>query len=231
MADVTKAAEGDKKSNSVWSSGQAYVLALICLAVGIAFGYFVRGSRTDAAAPSTAAAPSAQTPPAGSMPQQVTPEQMKHMADEQAKPLLAELAQKPKDTALLAKVGNVYYDGQQYQEAIGYYKRALDVQPANADIRTDMATAYWYLGETDRAIAEFENSLKSNPTHPGTLFNLGVVKWQGKMDVQGAVAAWQKLLDTNPNYPGRAQVETYIARAKQHANIKPGTKTDKPATP
>jgi len=164
----------------------------------------------------------------GRMPQ-LSPEQLKHMAGEQSQPLLAELAQRPKDVSILTKIGNVYYDAQQYGEAIRYYKKVLDLQPANADVRTDMATCYWYLGDADHAIREFEKSLQYNPTHPGTLLNMGVVKWQGKMDVQGAVAAWEKLLDTNPNYPERAQIQELIARAKQHASIKPGTRTDKSA--
>ncbi len=35
---------------------------------------------------------------------------------------------------------------------------------------------------------------------PNTLFNLGIVKWQGKKDGPGAVPAWKKLLETNPAY-------------------------------
>ena len=63
-----------------------------------------------------------------------------------------------------------------------------------------------------------------------TLFNLGIVKWQGKMDVPGAVAVWENLLKTVPDYPERDKVQQYIAEAKKHSNITPGTKTDKPAS-
>ncbi|HEX6907785.1 MAG TPA: tetratricopeptide repeat protein, partial [Terriglobales bacterium] len=77
--------------------------------------------------------------------------------------------------------------------------------------------AYWYSGNADKAIAEFNQALKYNPTHPGTLFNMGVVKWQGKMDPAGAVQAWERLLQTNPNYQQKQQVLDLIAKAKQHA--------------
>jgi hypothetical protein len=50
-----------------------------------------------------------------------------------------------------------------------------------------------------------------------------VVKWQGKMDVNGAVATWKKLLDTNPNYEGKQKVEELIAQAQKHSGVKPGT--------
>jgi cytochrome c-type biogenesis protein CcmH/NrfG len=59
-------------------------------------------------------------------------------------------------------------------------------------------------------------SLSSEPNKPDTLFNLGVVKWQGKKDAPGAIAAWQKLLDTNPGYENKEKVLQLIAQAKGH---------------
>jgi len=55
------------------------------------------------------------------------------------------------------------------------------------------------------------------------LFNLGIVQWQGKMDVDGALSAWQKLLDTNPNYENKAKLLDLMAQVKKHSGIKPGT--------
>ena len=154
---------------------------------------------------------------------QPTPEQMKRMADAQAAPILEKLKSDPNNADLLANIANIYYDTQQYPVAIGYYQRSLKVQPVNAGVRTDMATAYWYVGDADTAITEFNKALSYEPNKSNTLFNLGVVKWQGKMDVNGAVAAWEKLLRTNPNYEGKDQVEQLLAQAKKHSNVKPGT--------
>ena len=85
-----------------------------------------------------------------------------------------------------------------------------------------MATAYWYMGNADSAIEEFNKELTYEPNKPNTLFNLGLVKWQGKMDINGAVADWQKLLDTNPNYEGKDKVEQMIAEAKKHSDSEAG---------
>ena len=87
-----------------------------------------------------------------------------------------------------------------------------------------MATAYWYMGNADTAITEFNKALTYEPNKPNTLFNLGLVKWQGKMDINGAVADWEKLLKANPNYEGKDKVEQMIAEAKKHSSVKPGTK-------
>ncbi len=53
--------------------------------------------------------------------------------------------------------------------------------------------------------------------------NLGIVEWQGKMDIDKAVAPGQKLLDTNPNYEGRDKVLELMAQAKRHSGVKSGT--------
>jgi cytochrome c-type biogenesis protein CcmH/NrfG len=148
---------------------------------------------------------------------------MKRMADKQAEPLLAQLKTDPENPDLLAKIGNIYYDTQQYPTAIDYYQRSLKAKPGDTSVRTDMATAYWYAGNPDTAIVEFKRVLADEPNKPNTLFNLGVVQWQGKMDVKGALATWQKLLDTNPNYEGKEKIVELMAQVKKHANIKPGT--------
>lgn len=228
---MAKSTGSTKTSNATWTSTQAYVLAIICLLVGVAVGYLVKGSAapttTDTTATQIAGAP---VMPPGMGGQQPTTADLKRMADVQAAPLLQRLKSEPSNPQLLAQIGNLYYDAQQYKDAIDYYTRVLAIQPGNPDVRTDMGTAYYYLGDPDRAIQEFQTALKNDPKHGQTLFNLGMVEWQGKGDAQAAVAAWENLLKAVPDYPDKAKVQELITRAKEHAKIPPGTKTDKPAT-
>jgi cytochrome c-type biogenesis protein CcmH/NrfG len=155
-----------------------------------------------------------QLPGIGSQQQQggASPE----MLAQAAQPLLAKLQANPKDFDVLTQLGNMYYDGQAYTQAIDYYNKALAVNPKNPDVITDLGTAYWYTGNADKAIEEFEKSLALRPNHPGTMFNLGIVKWQGKKDPAGAVVVWEQLLKTNPDYAQKDQVQTLIERAKMH---------------
>src|SRR5215471_11580226 len=209
-------------STQQWTSVQAYTLAVICLLVGIAGGWLIRGSQSPAT-PESASASTATAPQDSSAPQTPSPAQMQQMADTQATPIIEKLKSDPNNAELLANAGNVYYDAQQYPTAIDYYQRALKAQPANTGVRTDMATAYWYTGNADAAIAEFKKSLSYEPNKANTLFNLGIVEWQGKMDINAAVATWQKLLSTNPNYEGKDKVLELMAQAQKHSGVKPGT--------
>lgn len=212
-----------------WKTSHVYILAAFCFLLGLPTGYLFHGGSPQSALPAQAASAAQPAPAGGGMNGgNVSPEQLRHMADKTAEPVLAELKSKPNDPALLAKAGDVYYDAQQFPEAVKYYEASLKIDPKNPNIRSDMATAYYYLGDADRALAELNTSLQYRPNHPQTLLNLGLIKWQAKMDINGAVAAWQKLLDTNPNYEQAAQVKQMIAQAQQHSGIKPGTKAKKP---
>jgi cytochrome c-type biogenesis protein CcmH/NrfG len=199
-----------------WTGTQAYILAVFCLVLGVALGYLFRGSASPAS--ETTVAPRANDSAASTSTQaQVTPAQQREMLDQSVAPLLETLKTSPDDVDTIVKVGNLYYDGQQYQEAVKYYRLAAKSQPKNADLLTDLGTSLWYTGDADGAIAEFQKALKYQPDHPGTLFNLGIVRWQGKSDPNGAVEAWEELLQKNPNYPQKQQLQEYIQKAKQHS--------------
>ena len=210
-------------------STASYVIAVICLGLGISIGYLIRGGSTQQPVSAPVATESPAPAAVNATQQQPTPEQMKQMADKQAEPLLAGLKQNPNDPEALYKVGNIYYDTRQFPEAVKYYEESLKLKPDATDVRTDMATAYYFMGDPDHAITEFDEVLKQNPKHANALFNEGMVKWEGKGDITGAIVAWKKLLASNPNYPKREQVENLIAKAEAHTKMAPGTKTNKPA--
>ena len=125
------------------------------------------------------------------------------------------LAGDPKNAAAAMKAGNLLYDAQRYVEAIGFYQQAFALNPSDINVSTDLGTALWYAGRADEALAQYERSLAINATHAQTLFNMGIVRADGKPDYVGAVSAWATLLKTNPDYPAVARVQSLIADARQ----------------
>jgi cytochrome c-type biogenesis protein CcmH/NrfG len=200
-----------------WTRKQAILLSIVCLVCGIAGGWSIPGSHSEAAGGPVQAVsvPGTAGMGAGAASQAPSPARLKEMADAQAAPLGDQLRSDPNNPNLLVSIGNVYYDAQQYPTAVDYYSRFLKAKPSDAAVRTDRATAYWYMGNADLAIAEFNKALTYSPNNPNTLFNLGVVKWKGKMDTAGALADWEKLLSVAPNYEGRSKVEQMIAEVKK----------------
>jgi cytochrome c-type biogenesis protein CcmH/NrfG len=195
-----------------WSSPQVYGLSVICLLLGIGAGYLVH-------APSQVSASVRQTGrPTATNPANVTPEQLRHMADKQAEPLLAKLRQTPDDAALLAEIGKIYLLTRQFPTATEYYERSVQAKP-NAKVLTTLGGAYHFAGDDEKAIGAWNRALALDPKSPDALYNIGLIQWQAHGDAKSAIATWQKFLKTNPQHPKRAQVEKMIAQAKKHMNM------------
>jgi len=200
-----------------WKTAQVYTMAAVCLVIGLVLGYLFRGSETakspDARGAAASTAP-ASSSPAAHMP---TLEDMKHMADTKAEPLLAKLKTDPKNADLLNQLGTIYKSTHQFQQAAGYYQKAIDADPKNVPARTDLASCLFYQGDADGALQQLQQALALDPKDANSLFNLGIIRLQAKNDPNGAVEAWRKLLKLNPTLPQEKKdtVEKLIAEAQQ----------------
>ena len=212
MRKAVSKAKQTSEQRPTWA--QAYVLAAFCLFLGAALGYLFRGSESSAKSPEVALQQPASTGSGLSLPNLLGSPSTLAGLNATAAPMLEALKRNPADFQSLVNLGNLYYDGHDYEEAIQYYGRALKIRPDVVEVRTDMGTAYWYTGNADRALAEFDRSIKLRPGHAPTLFNIGIVQWQGKHDVYAAVAAWEELLAKNPGYPERDKVMQMMRQAK-----------------
>lgn len=206
---------------SAWQVKQVYAMAAISLIVGLAIGYLFRGSQSPAPAPRpVTAAVSQPSPAAGGMGGQMPSlEQMKQMADVKAAPLLEKLKTDPNNTDLLVKVGDLYQGTHQFKEAAGYYDKALQIDSKNVPIRTQFASCLYYQGNVDGAISQLQQALHYDPKDANSLFNLGIMKLQGKKDAKGALAAWQLLLSSNPQLSAdrKARVQKLIADVRMQS--------------
>jgi tetratricopeptide (TPR) repeat protein len=215
---------GSRAFNSTWRPAHAYLTAVICFVVGCAIGYFLRGSAPPkpVAAAITAAedAPSASSTPDTAEPTPVKKpslDDMKRMGDKQAQPLLTELRKKPSDAALLNKTALAYKAAHQFDKAAEYFRKSLEIDPKNVAVRADYASCLYYMGDVDGALAQLEKSLGYDPKHIGTLYNIGMIEWKGKGNIDAAVAVWQKLLKLNPGLPqkDKEQIQHVIEVAQQ----------------
>jgi cytochrome c-type biogenesis protein CcmH/NrfG len=212
-----------EKQTQSWTQKQVYVMGVICLVVGLAFGYFLRGSGS---ANAKAPVPLAQSPtpemPVSAAPakaeQMPSLDDMKRMADKKAEPLLAQLKNDPKNPKLLVQIGNTYKSAHQFGPAADYFGQALALDPKNVTLRDEVGAALYYSGNVDRAMATFEEGLKYSPNEASLLFDLGVMKLEKKGDPKGAIEVWQRLLKGNPDLSAekRQQIQKMIADAKTH---------------
>lgn len=113
-----------------------------------------------------------------------------------------ERAQKLKtdDYDLIVKLGNTYFDARQFEKAAEWYEQALARKADDTNVRTDLGITFVERAnpDYDRAVKEFETSLKSNPKHEPTLYNLGAAYFK-KGNKEEANKILSQLETVNPN--------------------------------
>jgi cytochrome c-type biogenesis protein CcmH/NrfG len=216
----------DPAANPTFAAKRVYLLAVICLAAGLAAGYLLTGTpATPALASGSAAAASANRGSAGAA-HAVTMADMKQMADKQAAPLLDKLKNDPNNLSLLTQIAAVYHISHQFSDAATYYGRASQADPKNVAVRTKFAISLYRSGDIDGAIAQLNQALTYDPKDANCLFNLGMIRLQGKGDAKGALAAWQQLLRSNPQLSAdrKAAVQALMAQVLQNTASQTATK-------
>jgi len=189
------------------------VFALAGIMFGVIVGW-VLGSQqarntVPVAAPAAQAQAAGQSAPQGSQAVPLDPERVRALQT------VAE--QNPKDAQPRVQLGNMFFDAEQYPQAISWYEQAMAIDSKDANISTDLGVAYYYTNQPDKAIAQFNHSLSLDPKHTKTLLNMGIVRAFGKQDLAGATQAWQQVVAIAPDSPeGQAAKKGLEGLANAH---------------
>jgi tetratricopeptide (TPR) repeat protein len=179
---------------------ESIIFAIAGMFFGLLVGWVLGDQAARRDAPRGAAAPQAAqaAPPAQGEGQQQT----RAVLDEgRVQALQTIVANDAKNAEARIQLGNAYFDGERYQDAIKWYEDALRLDPKNVDASTDLGVSYYYLNQPDRALKQFEHSLALDPRHTKTLLNQGIVRAFGKQDLEGATSSWQRVVELAPNTP------------------------------
>jgi len=117
---------------------------------------------------------------------------------EKAKALEAEVINNQENTEAWIQLGHVYFDTEKYDKAINAYEKALKLNPRNANVLTDLGIMYRRSGRPDKAIKAFNKAIAVDPKHETSRFNKGIVLMHDLKDRDGAIRAWEELLEINP---------------------------------
>lgn len=172
------------------------ITALIFTAVGFVAGYVYTKQASEGNARTTLQQPGVPGGSGQDLPQG-------HPPIDQAQRWLAleqQAQARPDEPRTLLELANFLYDIQRWEEAAVWYERALTLDPANADARTDLATCKFNLGRIDEAIAGYTRALKDEANKPQALYGLALVRLRGKKDAAGARQAYEQLRRHHPDF-------------------------------
>jgi tetratricopeptide (TPR) repeat protein len=176
----------------------AIVFGVAGVFFGVLVGWIIGSQQPTGVAPGAAPQTAATAPSASSR------QQAPAFDESRASQLRALADRNPSDAETRVQLGNLYFDGERYDDAVRWYEAALTVDPKNVNASTDLGIAYYYSNQPDRALAQFDKSLQLDPKHSKTLLNIGIVRAFGKQDLDGAEKAWERVLELAPDSPEAA---------------------------
>ena len=136
--------------------------------------------------------------------------------------ILEENAQKNSgDADAWTRLGNAYFDSDQYEKAVTAYTASLDLDPGDPNVWTDMGVMYRKSGQPDEAIKAFDRARSLDPSHTMSRYNKGVVLLHDLSDRDGAVAVWEELLEIEPNAvgPGGVSVKELVKNRSEERRV------------
>ena len=102
------------------------------------------------------------------------------------------------DPAQLNDAGDRLFGQKRYTEAIPYYRRALELDPADADASNDLGLALYYSGQSAAALEILRAGTQRAPDFQRIWLTLGFVS-AGAGDQAGARAALEKARALGPD--------------------------------
>lgn len=161
------------------------LMGLAAGAVGAGFMWFVLGGKSEPVRP---LAPPSAIP-------------------SEAPPNVAHLS--PADAAVM--LGNWHYDRQRWFQAIEQYEGALRLGKDNADVRTDLGNCFRFVGQSQKALDQYQISQRMDPQHENSLFNQAALYGQELHQISRAKALLSDYLQKFPTGHGVQRAEQLLA--------------------
>jgi len=193
------------------------VVALVALIVGFLGGVVFSAYKSGAGLNVSAAGPSGQA----SQKQDIS-----NKVAQEINELEKGISLNPENVEALIRLGNLYFDTEQPEKAIMAYNKALELDPGNPNVLTDLGVMYRRKGQPLDAIKAFDKAIKIDPRHEAPRFNKGVVLLHDLNDSEGAIRAWQELVEVNPF--ARAQGSELVVEVLEKLKRKDNPNPDKP---
>ena len=162
---------------------------------GLIAGWIIGTQQASPRAPAAVAAQAAATTPAGDS----GGARAAVLDEKQVNALKSVAEREPSNAKPRVQLANLYFDAERYDDAIKWYSEAVKLAPNDVNVSTDLGVCYYYMNQPDTALEQFDRSLKLDPRHTKTLLNVGIVKAFGKQDLEGAMQAWQQVLEIAPD--------------------------------
>jgi tetratricopeptide (TPR) repeat protein len=110
----------------------------------------------------------------------------------------ATISKNPKAWIAYNELGNYYADRGNFEDAIKWYLKCLEIKPDHAKAANNLANIYASQGRYDDAVKEYQRSIALNPGYFDPYFNLGEMYFTQRR-INDAIQAYQAAAKINPD--------------------------------
>lgn len=110
------------------------------------------------------------------------------------------LALTPNSADIYLALGDLYFDMEDYDLAIRYYSKVIELNQADAYLFNKYATALWQKGFTEEAIITYKHAISLNPEYAPCYNNLGVIYLDKKILYEEAKNYFEKAVFYDKEY-------------------------------
>jgi tetratricopeptide (TPR) repeat protein len=93
----------------------------------------------------------------------------------------------------------IHFEAGRYEDAATAYRRLLEENPEDANLRASLAGALGALGRYDESLEQLNKAIETDPINPEAYHNRGVL-YEKQGNVNAAVGEYQTALRYNPQY-------------------------------
>ena len=181
------------------------IVTLLALAVGFFGGVVFAVFKSDSKIPGQSA------------PMQAQPQAAAPVGADRIAALERQTEANPGDTKAWIELGNAYFDSNQFEKSINAYRKSLELDPSNSNVWTDMGVMYRRSGKPEEAIDAFDQAIAADPKHEVSRMNKGIVLLHDLNDFDGAIRAWEGLLEVNPiaTAPNGVSIDSMVVQLKK----------------
>ena len=111
--------------------------------------------------------------------------------------LKAAIGKNPRDAESLARLGGLYMDAGMYDRALEFVHSALELKPEDIHVQIDYATCLLMTGKAADALAQLENAVARDASHPRAWYFMGLAQVDvGEYDK--GEASFKRALELSP---------------------------------
>lgn len=130
---------------------------------------------------------------------------------ERVSELMAVVDQDPKDAFALFELGESFFQANQWEAAITWFSKLLELDPNNVHALTDVGTSNFELGRMDEAEQTWLAALQLAPDDAQVHYNLGFLYANVEPpDFEAAIREWERVVQLEPESDLAQTVQVHL---------------------